>query len=90
MMFPTHIIRCPKYYIQRYHLHISALITLFENSIESIISIIMKLEFLEDILLCIPNNREYISSLSCNSVTTQNFIVLSYLHHPKAQILLCR
>ena len=32
----------------------------------------------------------YISSLSCNSVTTQNFIVLSYLHHRKAQILLCR
>ena len=35
-------------------------------------------------------SMKYISSLSCNSVTTQNFIVLSYLHHPKAQILLCR
>ena len=36
------------------------------------------------------SNLRTISSLSCNSVTTQNFIVLSYLHHPKAQILLCR
>ena len=30
-------------------------------------------------------------SLVCYKIDiTQNFIVLSYIHHPKAQILLCR
>ena len=33
--------------------------------------------------------QKHFVALMQYSVTTQNFIVLSYLHHPKAQILLC-